>query len=210
MIDRYNVWARPFALRHMMNRLFQDAFVSPPAERTSRQGGAMDMYEEGENLVATLQMPGIKPEDIEVTLANGVLTVRGQTTSKDERKERSYVVREQRTGSFMRQIRVPHDLDADAVRATFEHGVLRLTLPKLEQPGAHRIPITTGASPATTSTPTSKPTVDGTTATASAAPDAAAQPEASGKGATKSGPKAGGRKSAGRKPRARKAEPTPA
>ena len=226
MIDRYNVWARPLTLRHMMSRLFQDAFVTPRAERPARQGGAMDVYEEGDHLVVTLQLPGVKPEDIDVTLANGVLTVRGQTTSEDERKDRGYVVREQRTGSYMRQIPVPPDLDADAVQATFEHGVLRLTLPKPAQPGARRIPITTGASPAIAPAPAaepapaSEPATATADATASAAPDSAAQPAASSNGTSgsrkrtrtaESAPKAGGRKSAAsRKPRARKAEPTPA
>src|SRR5688572_15804060 len=148
MIDRHNVWTRPLAVRHAMNRLFQDAFVSPRAERPTQQGSAMDMYEEGENLVVKVQMPGIKPEDIDVTLQPGVLTVRGQTTSEDERKERSYVVREHQTGSFVRQIRVPQNLDVDSIQATFEHGVLRLTLPKQEQAGVHRIPITTGSTTA--------------------------------------------------------------
>lgn len=222
MIDRYNVWARPLTLRHMMNRLFQDAFVSPRAERPARQGGATNIYEEGEKLVVTVQLPGVKPEDVDVTLANGVLTVRGQTRSEDERKDRGYVVREHRTGSYMRQIPVPQDLDADAVQATFEHGVLRLTLPKPPQPGARRIPISTGASPAIAPAPASEsaPAPASADAPAPAAPAAASQPDTSGEGASgsneqagteESGSKGGGRKPAtARKPRARKATPSAA
>jgi HSP20 family protein len=184
MVDRYNGWARPLAMHHMMNRLLRDAFVSGPAEHQHQQPGAMEVYEEGDNLVVNVQMPGVKPEDIEVTLQHGILTVRGQIKSEGDRKDRSYVVREHRTGSFVRQLRVSESLDAGDVKATFEHGVLRLTLPKQNQPGAHRIPVTTGtaaaieSAPATESAPASERGAAPVEASASPAAETAPQPEA--------------------------------
>lgn len=157
MINRYNVWARPFALRHLADRLLRDAFASRLAGESAQQGSAMDPYEEGDNLVIKIPMPGVKPEDIEVTLAQGLLTVRGKTTTDAERTARSYIVREQRTGSFTRQIRVSERLDADAVQATFEHGVLRLMLPKDARALGHRIPITTGVPSAIEPAPAAPP-----------------------------------------------------
>jgi hypothetical protein len=103
----------------------------------------VDLYEEGENLVVKVLMPGVKQDDIEVTLDQGMLTIRGRTKQEAERKDRSYIVREHRTGSIVRQVQVPQTVDADAVQATFQQGVLQVILPKGQPPTAYRVPIAT-------------------------------------------------------------------
>jgi HSP20 family protein len=142
MIDRYHFWTRPLHLRHMMDRLVQDALTMPARQQAASESTtALDVYEEDNNLVLKVQMPGIKPEDIEVSVQQGVLTVRGQTQAETERKDRAYVVREQRSGSFARSLRLPDNIDVDAAEATFKHGVLSLTFPKGPLPTAHSVPL---------------------------------------------------------------------
>ena len=145
MIDRYDFWARPLTLRRMMDRLFEDAFVLPGGgQPTDASHRAMNVYEEGDNLVLEAHLPGFKPDDIDVSVDGGILTIRCQAKADEEPKERSYFVRQHRTSSFAWSLRLPDSVDVDAARATFEHGVLRLAFPKAEPARPRRVPIATG------------------------------------------------------------------
>jgi HSP20 family protein len=147
MIERYDPFRQALGLRQIMDRLLEDAFVSPRA-LMERMGGeaapALDVYEEGDNYVVEARLPGMKPEDVDISVEQGVLTISGESKAEEERKERNYLVREQRTGRFSRSIRLPMAVNSDACEATYEGGVLRLTLPKSEQARARRISIKAG------------------------------------------------------------------
>jgi HSP20 family protein len=144
MIERYNPFRQAMGLRQMMDRLLEDAFVSPRA-LVERMGGetapALDVYEEGDTYVVEARLPGMKPEEVDVSVEQGVLTISGESKAEQERTERNYLVREQRMGRFSRSIRLPMAVDSDACEATYEDGVLRLVLPKSEQARARRVPI---------------------------------------------------------------------
>ena len=114
-------------------------------------GPALNVYEDGDTLVVEAQLPGLKPEDLEIDVERGVLTISGQATAEEERKERNYLIREHRTGRFSRSLRLPATYDADACQANFEHGVLRLAFPKSEAAKPRRIQIGAGSQPAVTS-----------------------------------------------------------
>jgi HSP20 family protein len=145
MIDRYDPFGRALSLRQLMDGLLSDAVVMPrDAQGTPAGSALLNMYEEGDTLVVEAGLPGITPEDVAVNVERGMLTIRGEAKSENERKERTYLVREQRTGSLSRTIRLPAMYDADACQATFEDGVLRLTFPKSEQARPRRIPISGG------------------------------------------------------------------
>jgi len=149
MIDRHDPFGRAMGLRQIMDRLLEDAVVMP------RQGGdgggpAMDVYEEGDSLVVETHVSGFKPDDLDINVEQGVLTISGQTTAEQERKERNYLVREQRTGRFSRSLRLPATYDADACTAHFEDGVLRLAFPKSEAAKPRRIQIGGGSQSAIT------------------------------------------------------------
>ncbi len=147
MIDRTDPTSGPLSLRQMMDRLLEEAFVSPRG-LAGQLGGAgapaLNAYEEGDQFVVETQLPGMKPEDIQVSIEQGVLTIQGQTKAEEERQERSYLIREHRTGRFSRSVRLPETVDPDAVQATYEDGILRLTLPKAERAKARRIQIQAG------------------------------------------------------------------
>src|SRR5918994_777759 len=150
MIDR-NDPSGGLGLRQVMDRLLEDAVVTPRGmlnQAATLTGPALNAYEEGDHLVVEAQLPGWGPEDIDVTLEQGVLTIRGDAPAEQERRGRTYLIREHRAGRFARSVRLPETVDEDAVRADYEHGVLRLTLPKAARAKARRIEIGGGRQPA--------------------------------------------------------------
>jgi len=151
MIDRYPPFGPTMGLRQVMDRLLEDAFVMPRGGDGQSWGGpALNVYEEGDQLTVKAHLPGLKPEDLDINVEQGVLTISGQTTSDEERKERNYLVREHRTGRFSRSLRLPATYDADACTAKFEQGVLRLSFPKSESAKPRRIQIGGGSQTAVT------------------------------------------------------------
>ena len=152
MLDRHDPFGRAMGLRQVMDRLLEDAIVMPRGGDSQSLGGpALDVYEEGDQLTVEAQLPGLKPEGLDINVEQGVLTISGQTTTDEERKGRNYLVREHRTGRFSRSLRLPATYDADACKATFEHGVLRLVFPKSEAAKPRRIQIGGGSQPAVAS-----------------------------------------------------------
>ena len=148
MIDRHSPLGQAMGLRQVMDRLLEDAFVMPRAGEGQGWGGpAMNVYEEGDTLVVEAQLPGMKPDDLDINVEQGVLSISGQTTSEEERKERNYLVREHRTGRFNRSMRLPATYDPDACKASFEDGILRLTFPKSEAAKPRRIQVGRGGQP---------------------------------------------------------------
>jgi HSP20 family protein len=148
MIDRYSPFGRAASLRQLMDRMLEDAVVMPrEGGGESWAGPALDVYEEGDNLVVEAQLPGIKPEDLTVNVERGVLTISGKTELEEERKERNYLLREQRSGRFTRSLQLPATYRTEECEANFEDGVLRLTFPKAEEAKPRRIQIGTGGQP---------------------------------------------------------------
>jgi HSP20 family protein len=144
MIDRHGSQGRAMSLRQLMDRMLEDAYVMP------REGGAeggsspsMDVYEEGDNIVVEAHLPGMKPDDLEVHVERGLLTISGRTEAEQERKERNYLLREKRVGRFTRSVQLPASYTADPSEATFDQGVLRLVFPKAEEAKPRRIQLGT-------------------------------------------------------------------
>src|SRR3954471_16516428 len=151
MLDRNESLGRAMGLRQVMDRLLEDAYVMPRGGEGQTWGGpALNVYEEGDQLTVEAQLPGIKPDDLDINLEQGVLTISGQTTAEEERKERNYFVREHRTGRFSRSLRLPATYNTENCSASFEHGVLRLVFPKSEAAKPRRIQIN-GSQPAVAS-----------------------------------------------------------
>lgn len=136
-----DVW-RPFeSLRREVDRLFEDFdrgfFRWPPralAEPDRLWGRAIapavDIVEREADFQVTAELPGMAEKDIEVRLANGVLTIKGEKKEEKEEKRKGYHLSERRYGSFERSFRVPDGVDAEKIAADFSKGVLTVTLPK--------------------------------------------------------------------------------
>ena len=91
---------------------------------------AVDVAEKDKAYEITVELPGMDEKDIEVTVANGVLTIKGEKKEEKEEKQKDYYVSERHYGSFARSFRIPEDADANRIEARFEKGVLAVTLAK--------------------------------------------------------------------------------
>lgn len=103
---------------------------------------AIDVSEDENELTVTAEVPGMERDDLEVTVDNGVLCLRGEKKEEEEvSEETDYHRVERRYGQFERRMRLPNYVDADRIQATYEDGVLKLTLPKSEAAKAKSVQI---------------------------------------------------------------------
>ena len=146
-ITRWNPNRELASLRDVVDRLFDDSFFRPfrllDGWTSFGSGPSMDIYEEGDNYVLDAALPGVKPEDVEISLQGNTLTVKGKMPEEQAQEGRNYLVREIVGGEFVRTVTLPVEVDADKVNATFEHGMLHLVLPKAPAYQAKRIQIKT-------------------------------------------------------------------
>ena len=152
------------SLRQAMDRLFEDSFVTA-RPWVGRQWGAsdasglpLDVTREADALRIEAALPGIKPEDVQITVEDGTLTITGESHSERTEKndEGEVLVQEIRRGSVSRSIALPTGLEPDKASATFEDGVLSLRIPKSEAVKPRQIRI----SPTTDGPSRSTPAVD--------------------------------------------------
>jgi HSP20 family protein len=129
-------------LRDAMDSLFENAMIQPFSGTRGSAGQYLpvDVMENQDNFVVRASLPGINPDDLNVTVVDNVLTIEGEVRA-DEQKESRYHLRERRWGAFSRQIGLPASVDANAVRADYTNGILTLTLPKSEESKPKRIQI---------------------------------------------------------------------
>ena len=120
-------------LREAMDRLFDDAFTHPLSLRDGWSVPAIDMFQTENEIVVKVALPGIKPEAVQINITGDVLHIKGEMRYKDEKKEKSWHIREQRMGAFERAVALPTEVVTDQAKAEFENGVLAITLPKAEE-----------------------------------------------------------------------------
>ena len=130
------------SLRQAMDRLFEESFVNP---RTWNWGEhqlvALDVYATDDDLVVEANLPGVKPEEVDITVEGNTLTIAGETRSARKDEEGSTLNQEIRRGPFSRTLTLPDGLEADKATATFEDGVLTLRVPKAAQAKPRQIKI---------------------------------------------------------------------
>jgi HSP20 family protein len=120
------------SLREAMDQLFNDAFTRPVGMSGGSVVPAIDLYQDNDSVVVKAALPGLKAEDVQISVTADVLTLRGEFKQENEQKETTYHIREQRFGSFERSIMLPSDVQTDKAKADFENGILTITLPKAE------------------------------------------------------------------------------
>jgi HSP20 family protein len=91
---------------------------------------AVDMYDDGDNIVVESQVAGIDPEKVDISIENDVLTIKGQTEKKKEVEEKNYLRKELYRGSFYRSVQLPTKVEGDKATASAEEGVLKIVIPK--------------------------------------------------------------------------------
>jgi HSP20 family protein len=133
------------SLRQAMDRLFEDSFVRPRGWVTSAfegYGVPLDVTSGADAVTVEASLPGFKPEDVEVTIENGTLNIRAESGTETRNGEGESLVTEIRRGSVSRMITLPSGLEPDKATATYEHGILKLRIPRAEAVKPRQIRIT--------------------------------------------------------------------
>ncbi|MBN1815182.1 MAG: Hsp20/alpha crystallin family protein [Anaerolineae bacterium] len=135
-VIRWNPWRDTMTLREATDRLLEDSFVRP-----RRQWGEgtqerpfnlpLDVYTTPDEIVITASLPGLAPDDVDISIDGDVLTIRGELRGPLENVD--YLFQERTCGTFARRLTLNVPVQANKAEAVFEHGVLTLTLPKAEE-----------------------------------------------------------------------------
>ena len=122
-------------LQQTLNRLFEQTFLPLGAEAFSMSAWspACDIYETEDEIVVKAEIPGVKREDVKLSLQDNVLTLSGERKFEEETKKENHVRVERGYGSFTRSFTLPPSVDAKKISAEFKDGLLEVKLPKLEQ-----------------------------------------------------------------------------
>ena len=131
-----------FGLRREIDRLFEDAFGREGAR--SAWAPTADVREDAKALTFEFELPGLRPEQVEITADNGVLTVRGEKEERRVEGEGHHHIAERSYGSFTRSFQLPQGVDEERIEASFAHGVLTVTVPKAALPQPRKIAIRGG------------------------------------------------------------------
>jgi HSP20 family protein len=161
IVRRPSPFGELMSLRSAMDRLFEDSFVGRPSAfgLDSQMTLPLDVTRTADELVVEATLPGIKPEDVEITVEDGTLSIRGEFREQRKQGEGESLVQEIRRGTFSRAVTLPNGLEPDKAQATFENGVLTLRIPKAESVKPKQIRI----SPTVEGTSSSQPTVESST-----------------------------------------------
>ena len=148
-ITRFDPLGETVSLRSAMDRLFEDSFVNPLSWRTINGADAIspavDVHETADEIVVTAALPGMKADDVEITMTGQQLTLRGEFKADDEIERDQYLYRERRFGSFSRSIALPVRVQGDRADATFTDGILTLRIPKAEEVKPRQIRVNAGS-----------------------------------------------------------------
>ena len=137
------------SLQNEMNRLFNTVFDAPSAGagnggQTRRWVPAMDLLETADHFVLRADLPGMRQEDVAIELEDNVLTISGERKAEHEERQEGYYRVERAFGGFSRSLTLPKGIDASAVTAQFDNGVLEVRVPKPEERKPHKISIGVG------------------------------------------------------------------
>ena len=132
-LTRWEPMREMMTLREAMDRLFDDAFTRPLTINGGFTTPAIDMYQTDDEVVVKATLPGLKAEDVDITVTGETLTLLGEYKQENEQKNTRYHIREQHSGSFERSLRLPTVVKADHAQADFSDGILTVTLPVAEE-----------------------------------------------------------------------------
>jgi HSP20 family protein len=162
-VSRWDPFQDLLAIQDEMNQLFGRAVGQGPGRSQDQSGErmwapALDISERKDAYVVTVEVPGIKAEDLDITLEDGLLTIQGERRFTQESTEQQFHRVERRYGSFRRSITLPAQVQAEQIEASFEDGVLQVIVPKAEEAKPKKISVRSvgGRQVEGTSTPASE------------------------------------------------------
>ncbi len=132
MVRRPSTFGELISLRRTMDRVFDDPFFHTVPLTRGQRRMPLDVIDTADSILLEAALPGVRPEDIEVSVLDDVLTVTAGTDGEGTSETAGYQVREVRRGRVTRTVTLPHGLRTDEATATFENGLLRLAIPKAQ------------------------------------------------------------------------------
>ena len=141
-VVRWDPFREMLQLRRSMDRMMDESLMNGSNwDEPMRWALPVDVIENNDAYLVKASLPGVNPDDINITYDNHVLTLSTEIQAEEEKKEERYLLRERRYGSFTRSITLPNQVDASKIEADYSNGVLTLTLPKAEELKPRRIQI---------------------------------------------------------------------
>lgn len=125
---------RPVSISDMMEDFWKHPFEALPSVFREADFPSLDISEGEKDLTVTAELPGMDPKDMDITIRDGVLTIKGEKKFEEEHKEEDFHRIERSYGSFQRSIRLPAAVDESGAKASFKKGVLKLVIPKSDKP----------------------------------------------------------------------------
>jgi HSP20 family protein len=143
MLSRWDPFREMLTMRRAMDRLMENSVDQGEWSKTE-WALALDVLEHEDEFMVKASLPGVKPEDLDITFDKGLLTIRGEIKDDSEKEVGQYHLRERRFGTFVRTIALPTGVKAEDIQAEYSDGVLNLRLPKAEEGKPRRIAINSG------------------------------------------------------------------
>jgi HSP20 family protein len=144
MLTRWDPFQEMLNLRRTVDRLFDNVGADNAWAQSTTWGLAVDVVENKDEFIVKASVPGINPDDLDISYVDDTLTIKGEIKSENEIKDNQYHLRERRVGSFSRSLNLPTRINAEAIDASYQNGVLILRLPKVEEVKPKRIAIKVG------------------------------------------------------------------
>ena len=143
IVNHWDPFRDAISLRDAMNALVQDSFVRPGNGAVQKASATLplDVCETEHEFVIKAALPGVKPDDVQITVHGDTLTIRGDSTAEEEKKGEHWHLRERRFGTFQRSLTLATPVNSDKAQAHYDLGVLTLTLPKAESAKPRQIKI---------------------------------------------------------------------
>lgn len=141
----------PFvSLQNEIDRLFDDFTRGFPSLSMGNGGmtamvPTMDVAETDKEIEITAELPGLEEKDVQINVANNILTIRGEKEAEKEQKDKNYRMVERSYGAFERSLELPEGVNADAIKASIDKGVLKVTVPKPAQAQVKKIEVKSAA-----------------------------------------------------------------
>jgi len=146
-ITRFDPFRDLVQLQDRVNRLFQESAAGKGEEdfTTSSFVPPVDIYENEQNIVLKLEVPGVEQKDLDIRIENNTITIRGERKFEKETKEENYHRVERRYGSFQRSFGLPQTVNTENVTADYENGILKVTLAKRAEAKPKQIKVNVGS-----------------------------------------------------------------
>jgi HSP20 family protein len=151
VITRWDPFREFVSLQDRVNRLFRDSYGPEGREESLTSASfapPVDVYEDEHSVRLKIEVPGIDQKDIDVRIENNVLTVHGERKLEREEKEENFLRVERQYGSFTRTFTLPNSVDAEKVSASYDQGLLKISLPKKVEAKPKPIKVNVGSEPA--------------------------------------------------------------